>query len=156
MPLPADLAFGVKLPSATFNTVKNAIKVWLEAVDGGGYRLSNVSSVQIAPGALPGSPAAGEVAIDSGASNALKYHNGTDWVTVGSGGASITRHAEKFTGSATDTFVLAAAPIDADHVTVWIQGIRQEPTDDWSLSGSTITLTFTADAADVVSVEYWT
>jgi hypothetical protein len=156
VPLPADLGFGVKLPSTTFNAVKNAIKVWVEAVNGGGYRLSNVSSVQIAPGALPDSPAAGEVAIDSGASNALKYHNGTAWVTVGGGGASISRAAEDFTGSATDEFTLAAAPIDAGHVTVFVNGIRQRPTTDWSLSGSTITLTFTTDAADVVSVEYWT
>lgn len=155
MPLPADLSYGQKLPAATFNAVKNAIKQWLEAVDGGGFRLSNVSSVQVAPGALPGSPAAGEIAVDSGASNALKYHNGTAWVTVGSAGSFIARAAEDFTGSATDTFVLASAPISAAHVTVYVNGIRQKPTTDWGLAGSTITLTFTANAADLVSVEYW-
>jgi len=73
----------------------------------------------------------------------------------GGGGGSITRHTEDFTGSATDTFVLAAAPIDADHVTVYVNGLRQIPTTDWTLAGDTITTTFTVDAADTVSVEYW-
>lgn len=156
MPLPADLSFGAALPSATFNAVKNAIKTWVESVNAAGYWLSGASGINIAPTTPPGSPAAGDIVIDGDDANKLKYHNGTSWVTVGSGGAAIQRApAELFTGSATDTFVLASAPIDADHVTVYVQGIRQEPTTDWTLSGSTITTTFTVDAADRVCIEYW-
>jgi hypothetical protein len=42
--------------------------------------------MRLAPAALPGTPAAGDLAVDSGASNALKYYNGTAWVSAGGGG----------------------------------------------------------------------
>ncbi len=41
-------------------------------------------AARLSPTTTPASPAAGDVFIDSGASNSLKYHNGTGWVTVGS------------------------------------------------------------------------
>lgn len=41
--------------------------------------------LRISPTTLPGSPAAGDLAFDSAAANALKYHNGTSWVTLGTG-----------------------------------------------------------------------
>ncbi|MDG0815091.1 tail fiber domain-containing protein [Bdellovibrio svalbardensis] len=48
-------------------------------------RLLHVSGpMRITPAALPGSPAAGDIAIDNAASNALKYYNGSSWVSVGS------------------------------------------------------------------------
>ncbi len=48
-------------------------------------RLLEVSGpMRIDPAALPSSPDAGDLAIDSGAANSLKYHNGTTWVTISS------------------------------------------------------------------------
>jgi hypothetical protein len=43
--------------------------------------------MRLTPAALPGTASAGDLAIDSGASNALKYYNGTAWVSAGSGGS---------------------------------------------------------------------
>lgn len=49
-------------------------------------RLLNVGgAIRLNPVATPGSPAAGDVFIDSGASNNLKYHNGTSWISISSG-----------------------------------------------------------------------
>ncbi len=43
------------------------------------------------PGALPGAPAAGDIAIDSGDSNKLKFFDGSSWVDTGAaGGAGYT------------------------------------------------------------------
>jgi trimeric autotransporter adhesin len=47
--------------------------------------LDVASPIRIAPAALPGTPVAGDLAFDSGASNALKFYNGTAWQTVGTG-----------------------------------------------------------------------
>jgi hypothetical protein len=44
--------------------------------------------IHVTPAALPGSPTAGTLAFDSGASNALKFYNGTAWQTVGTGTGS--------------------------------------------------------------------
>ncbi|MCB9024800.1 MAG: tail fiber domain-containing protein [Bdellovibrionaceae bacterium] len=53
-------------------------------------RLLNVAGpIRLDPAALPGTPGAGDIAIDSGASNALKYYNGSSWVAVGSGSGDL-------------------------------------------------------------------
>ncbi len=51
-----------------------------------GRLLSVNGSINVAPSTLPGSPAAGDIAIDSSASNSLKYHNGTSWISLAVGG----------------------------------------------------------------------
>jgi hypothetical protein len=72
----------------------DASNLILNSASGGGVgigttapaRLLHVAgSMRLQPSALPGTPAAGDITIDSGASNALKYHNGTNWVSIGSG-----------------------------------------------------------------------
>jgi hypothetical protein len=42
--------------------------------------------MRLTPAALPGTASAGDLAVDSGASNTLKYYNGTTWVSAGGGG----------------------------------------------------------------------
>ena len=68
-------------------------------------RLLDVNGpMRIEPAALPGTPAAGDLAIDSGSSNTLKYYNGSAWVSASGGG-----------GSGTNTFntgTAAAPPIN--------------------------------------------
>ncbi len=44
--------------------------------------------IRLAPAALPGSPGAGDIAIDSSDSNRLKFYNGTSWQTLGTGTGS--------------------------------------------------------------------
>ncbi len=50
--------------------------------------VTTATPIKITPTALPGTPAAGMLAFDSGASNALKFYNGTAWQTVGTGTGS--------------------------------------------------------------------
>lgn len=53
-------------------------------------RLLHVNGpMRVQPAALPSSPADGDIAIDSGDGNKLKYYNGS-WQTIGSGGSSGT------------------------------------------------------------------
>lgn len=54
----------------------------------GPSRLLHVGGpMRIDPSALPSTPAPGDLAIDSGAGNVLKYHNGSGWQTLSAGGA---------------------------------------------------------------------
>ncbi len=56
-------------------------------------RLLDVAgSVRIAPTPLPTSPAAGDLAFDSTASNALKFYDGTIWKTVGTAGGDFLKN----------------------------------------------------------------
>jgi hypothetical protein len=50
-----------------------------------GRLLDVAGPIHVAAAALPGTPVAGDIAIDSGASNALKWYNGGSWQTVGTG-----------------------------------------------------------------------
>ena len=50
--------------------------------------VAGTDGMRLAPSALPGTPGAGDIAIDSGASNTLKYYNGSAWVSAGGAGAS--------------------------------------------------------------------
>ncbi len=51
---------------------------------------ATTAGIKITAAALPSSPATGDLAVDSGASNALKYYNGSAWVTPGGGGSSLS------------------------------------------------------------------
>jgi hypothetical protein len=46
------------------------------------------SALRVTPTALPGTPAAGTIAFDSGSANALKFYDGSAWQTVGTGSGS--------------------------------------------------------------------
>lgn len=55
-------------------------------------RLLHVNGpMRVQPAALPGTPATGDIAVDSGDSNKLKYYNGSAWLDLGAGsGGSFT------------------------------------------------------------------
>ena len=54
-------------------------------------RLLHVNGpIRIQPGPLPGTPAAGDLAVDTGSSNALKWYDGTSWQTVSTGTGTFT------------------------------------------------------------------
>lgn len=101
--------FSVTNSSATIN---NAYGIYIDTVEGtnrwavyspdvnvpsyfNGYmgigtaspsRLLHVNGpMRLTPAGLPPTPAAGDLAFDSASSNLLKYHNGTTWISVGSG-----------------------------------------------------------------------
>ncbi len=59
--------------------------------------------IRLQPAALPGSPAAGDIAVDSAGANTLKYHNGTTWVSVASSSAvsGTTGYIPQFATSST-------------------------------------------------------
>ena len=46
--------------------------------------------IRVAASALPGTPAAGDIAIDSGDGNKLKYYNGSGWQTLGVAGSGLS------------------------------------------------------------------
>lgn len=48
-------------------------------------KLQVEGAMRLTPAPLPGTPGAGDLAFDSASANSLKYHNGTAWVTIGSG-----------------------------------------------------------------------
>lgn len=54
-------------------------------------RLFHVAGpMRMTPAALPGSPAAGDFAFDSGDANKLKYYDGSSWIVPGVGAGSVT------------------------------------------------------------------
>ena len=54
-------------------------------------RLLHVNGpMRLQPAALPGTPAAGDIAVDSSSSNALKWYNGTSWQTVNTVSGSLS------------------------------------------------------------------
>lgn len=57
--------------------------------------------VRISPAALPGSPAAGDIAVDSGDGNKLKVHNGTGWLTATATANGTTNRIPKYTAANT-------------------------------------------------------
>lgn len=72
-------------------------------------RLLHVNGpIRVQPSALPSTPANGDIAIDSGDGNKLKYYNGA-WQTIGSGGSSGTlTDVSNITNSAGD---ITLAPV---------------------------------------------
>lgn len=65
-------------------------------------RLLHVNGpMRIEPSALPGGPAAGDIAVDSGDGNKLKIHNGTSWLTASSTANGTTNRIPKYTAANT-------------------------------------------------------
>lgn len=48
-------------------------------------RLHESGGLRLVPSSLPGTPAAGDLVFDAGSSNALKFHDGSSWKTLGTG-----------------------------------------------------------------------
>jgi hypothetical protein len=51
--------------------------------------LNTNGAIRIAPTAAPGTPAAGDIFVDSTSSNTLKYYNGSAWVSAGGGAGGL-------------------------------------------------------------------
>jgi hypothetical protein len=49
-------------------------------------QIAGTDGMRLNPSALPGSPAAGDIAVDSTGNNILKWYNGTTWISAGGGG----------------------------------------------------------------------
>lgn len=81
MPQPANVTAGQVITAAHINNIKDSIFVWPDHVNAGGNGLSNVSHVQANASALPSTPTAGTIAIDSADANKLKWHDGSSWKT---------------------------------------------------------------------------
>lgn len=54
---------------------------WASDISGGGYKLTSVAAITLTPAALPGSPAAGMLAVDSG--GRLNVYSGSAWALFG-------------------------------------------------------------------------
>jgi hypothetical protein len=80
-------------------------------------KLDVAGSVRVAPAGLPGSPVAGQIAIDSGASNKLKYYDGSTWVAADGSSASPGAYRTA------NTVIYNAAVTPGTHYTLDISGV---------------------------------
>ena len=81
------------------------------AADASAGRVQFLNPIALPAEALPGSPLTGQLAIDSGASNALKWWDGSAWQTAGGGGSHPDPHLLG-DGSITDpTYSFASDPV---------------------------------------------
>ncbi|HVK60600.1 MAG TPA: hypothetical protein VM432_03575 [Bdellovibrionales bacterium] len=62
--------------------------------------LEVAGSIRVTASAVPTSPAAGDIYVDSTDGNKLKWHNGTAWQTVTSGGVGLTNFVDSVNASA--------------------------------------------------------
>jgi hypothetical protein len=68
---------------------------------------------------------------------------------------SIFNNASSFTSDgSTTSFTLAISPSNVDSVFVSINGVNQSPTTNYTVSGSTLTLSSAAPITSVISVRY--
>lgn len=93
-----------------------------------------------------------DVALTGIATNQSMKWNGTKWVPYTPAGATTKVWGETPTGSGT-TFTLAHTPATGT-LRVHRGGARQKVTTDYTLSGTTLTLLVTLDAAEVLMVDY--
>jgi hypothetical protein len=74
---------GLAIDGATGNVTLGAA---LNVANRAGVR--GYDALFITPAALPGSPVAGDISIDSGATNTLKWYDGSTWQSAGGGGGA--------------------------------------------------------------------
>lgn len=72
--------------------------------------------IRVAPASLPGSPAVGDIAIDSGAANALKYYNGSAWVSAAGGSGQWTVSGNDIYYSTGNVGIGTTTPVQPLHV----------------------------------------
>ena len=101
---------------------------------------STTGSAQLPTGTTAerdGSPVVGSVRFNS-TIGTFEGYNGTSW--DGLGNSSINE--QEFSGNSILTaFTLSAAPTSLAALEVFISGVRQKPTDDYTVSGTTLTFT---------------
>lgn len=79
-------------------------------------------------------------ALASGTNTVFICQDGTDWDTVSGGGGTTNATVDTMTGDgSTTTLALSESPGSVNNVMVFIDGVNQKPTTDYTLSGSTIT-----------------
>jgi hypothetical protein len=68
-------------------------------------------------------------------------------------GTQYTDAAQQYTGSATTTFTLAQAPSATQHLAAYLNGVLLHAA-DYSVTGTTLTTTFTTESSDYLTVYY--
>lgn len=68
----------------------------------------------------------------------------------GAGGGTAVINKEQFTGDGSSTqFVLSTAPSDENNIIVYVDGVMQEPDQNYTLSGTTLSFTGGADGSSI-------
>ena len=80
------------------------------------------------------------------------------WILGNSGGSSAPPTPVNLTSQVngvTAVFALGAAPTSTVLTQVFLNGVKQMPTTDYSVTGSTLTMAFVPQVGDYLYVLYW-
>jgi hypothetical protein len=94
-----------------------------------------------------------DVTITSPTTDQFLRYNGTEWVNVSLDISPSSYQRDKFIYSSSNTFTLTRTTPNA--VQVFLNGQKQEFTDDWSISGNTVTVNTPLLTGDEISIEYF-
>lgn len=75
----------------------------------------------------------------------------SDWVLISSGGSGGFTYINEVVAGSGTSFALAHTPIDATRVALYGGGSRLTPTDDYTISGATITMTNAYSSGQVLA-----
>lgn len=78
---------------------------------------ATTAGINVVAAALPSTPATGDIAVDSGNSNNLKWWNGSTWVTIGTASAYSTINNNAGTGQTQQNTIQMVSPLDASNGT---------------------------------------
>ena len=125
----------------------------LEPQGTGKVKINSTESLLLPVGTTaqrPGSPSEGEVRYNSTLDYVEVYKNSA-WVRVGDPDLSTVTHDE-FNGDGSDTtFTLSVSDATTNTVIVTLNGVVQEPTNAYTISGSTLTFTSAPANTDHIS-----
>jgi len=100
-------------------------------------------------GERPGTPEEGMIRYNEDIDK-VEVYDGTDWVQVGSSAGAIS--TESFTGDGSTTAFTLNSSADSATVMVTLNGVVQEPTQAYSVSGTTLTFVEAPVSTDRIEV----
>jgi len=121
--------------------------------DGDGFVKIDTTTALVLPTGTnaqrPSSPLDGMLRFNQD-SDKVEVYDGTDWVSVGSSAGAISTQA--FSGDDTTTAFTLNSSADSATVMVTLNGVVQEPTQAYSVSGTTLTFTGAPATGDRIEV----
>ena len=122
-------------------------------VDGAGNVVIDTDTAIVVPvgtnAQRPTSPVKGMLRFNDD-SDKIEVYDGTDWVAVGSSAGAIS--TQSFTGNGSDVNFTLNSSADSATVMVTLNGVVQEPTQAYSVSGTTLTFTQAPVSSDRIEV----
>ena len=120
-------------------------------ISGASFQVATTDSILLpvgTQGQRPGSPSTGMFRYSSTA-GAIEWYTGTTWATASTAFTVIVANTQSGNGSAT-TFTLPVANATTAGTIVSINGIVQQPTTSYSVTGANVTFTEAPSSTDVI------